>query len=195
MKAVIVLGSRIIIDAHTGQYVPGKTLLERLETAYQFLADNGDDKTIIIVSGGVLPNKCISEATIMKSFLVKLGISSNRIFEENRSHNTIENCIFSFELMDELIRKRVSFQELHPNYLCNYYGSCRYGEIPPITEAVVISSDFHIPRVKVIFNHFNRNRIRLMFLGSISRSEEAQTYIQKEKAINPYKCISIYEGR
>lgn len=110
--AVIVLGAGL-----NGE-TPSKSLLFRLETAYDYAQKN--PQAVIVVSGGQGEKESIPESTAMKRYLVQKGIDEERIIEENQSTNTEENLIFSKEILD--------------NTFENSY------------RVAIISNDFHILR-------------------------------------------------
>lgn len=68
-------------------------LQRRLNTALNYLTENEDIK--VIVSGGKGYDEPISEAECMYDWLVSHGISSQRIYIEDKSTNTQENIAFS----------------------------------------------------------------------------------------------------
>ncbi len=93
LDAVIVLGAQV---RSTG---PSIVLKCRLDKAYTYLTENPD--TLCICSGGQGSNEHAPEAIVMKEYLVDKGISEDRILIEDKSRNTIENILFSYELLDE----------------------------------------------------------------------------------------------
>lgn len=92
-KAVIVLGAAIYEDTIS------EVLTERLDTAYTYAQKYPEIP--IIVSGGTLRNQTRSEAQAMQDYLVKKGISPNRIWKEEKSTSTQENFRFSKQLLEE----------------------------------------------------------------------------------------------
>ena len=90
---VIVLGAQMRADG------PSTVLKYRLDKAIEYLNENPN--TICIVSGGQGPNEPYPEAEGMHKYLVENGIDAERILIENKSNSTVENIIFSKELMKE----------------------------------------------------------------------------------------------
>lgn len=90
---VIVLGAQMRADG------PSTVLKYRLDKAIEYLNENPD--TICIVSGGQGPNEPYPEAEGMYEYLVENGMDKNRVIIENKSNSTVENIIFSKELMKE----------------------------------------------------------------------------------------------
>lgn len=88
---VVLLGCKI-----NGQR-PSLSLAGRLDAACEFLKENKETK--VIVSGGQGWDEDISEAYVMKKYLVESGIDEERIFMEEKSVNTDENIKFSGEII------------------------------------------------------------------------------------------------
>lgn len=96
MKIAITLGNRINDDGTLT-----KQMVKRLELTYQLYMEKGFDK--VIVSGGIanpIPN--VSEAEMMKKYLVNKNMPSEIIYEENKSNSTYENALFSVPMALEL---------------------------------------------------------------------------------------------
>lgn len=91
MDYLIALGAQIRGSRIT------KSLYKRLRAAEAYLKDNPE--TLVIVSGGQGPGEDISEAQAMKKFLLENNIDEKRILVEDRSTNTLENILFSKELI------------------------------------------------------------------------------------------------
>ncbi|MCX8129818.1 MAG: YdcF family protein [Clostridia bacterium] len=106
----------IVLGCHIYKKSPSLSLEYRLKKALD-LYKSGYASSII-VSGGQGDNEIVSEASVMKSWLVNNGVSSNAIIEENKSSSTYENIRFSKEYMD-----KSSFKS-----------------------AIIVSNDFHIFR-------------------------------------------------
>lgn len=179
MKAIVVLGSEIVRDSLTGNYNLTQMLKMRLDQCYEVFIQNYDDQTIVVVSGGSPHGESASEAELMKMYLINKGIPSCKIFEENKSNNTIENCQYTYNLLKTLYRMRITFQELNPNY--KYNDNNRQGEIPPFKEVYIITSDFHVPRSMVIFERYNFNNLILNFVAAPTPKNISQRYLDNEK--------------
>jgi len=125
MSILIVLGGPINNDLS-----PGVWLTSRLEKTIEF--NNSINPTYIIVTGGDTRKLGKSEADIMKEYLVKKGISSNKIYCERNSINTIENGEFTYEMV-------------------NYMNEN--------TQIYVLTSEFHLKRAEMIFKYYFKNFI------------------------------------
>ena len=119
----------------------------RLQLAY--LIHTETDKPIYCLGGGsyhIEPilnkkNYVIHESTACAEYLIQLGVNSSKIYKEWSSYDTIANAFFGFT-----------------NFI-----------IPlKLKNIIVITSDFHLPRTKVIFlwikKIFNSN-INIHFLS------------------------------
>ena len=73
------------------------TLIQRLDTAYDYLAEHKD--AVCIVSGGQGPREPIPEAAAMKDYLVSRGLDASRIVTESSSHDTKQNMLYSANIM------------------------------------------------------------------------------------------------
>lgn len=74
-----------------------RALKYRLDAAQNYLQESPD--TLVIVSGGQGPGEDISEAEAMKRYLIKQGISADRIVKEDQSTSTVENIQYSKKLL------------------------------------------------------------------------------------------------
>ena len=107
-------------------------LINRLDLAAKLHQKN--NYQYILVSGGRAQQKSkYSEAHLMKKYLVeKYNIDNNIIIKENHSRDTIQNAKKSLRIVKKLNQKDIT----------------------------IVSSKFHLPRVKAIFNHFFDNKIK-----------------------------------
>ncbi len=90
---LVVLGCLVVDDQ------PSTVLSDRIRTAYEYLVEHPDSPCI--VSGGMGDDELISEAECMYRELVRMGISPDRIYKEDRSTSTRENLLFSKEIMEK----------------------------------------------------------------------------------------------
>lgn len=89
----------IVLGAQIKEKGPSAALKFRLDEAYDYLVEN--ENTICIVSGGQGANEPCTEAQGMYEYLVKKGISPERILLEDKSTDTSENIAFSMNLLDK----------------------------------------------------------------------------------------------
>lgn len=111
----------VILGCKVNGEEPSLMLKRRLDTAVKYLNENKE--IYCIVSGGQGPNEGISEAHSMFNYLVKNGIDENRIFIEDKSHDTEQNIKFSKDILNQ-----------------NGLGN----------EIIIITDGFHILRAKTI---------------------------------------------
>ena len=88
---IIVLGAGIIEDKVT------PLLQARLDKAIKIKKKNLD--AVFIVSGGQGPDEIVSEAEAMRKYLLSQGVSNKDIIMEEKSTNTKENLIYSYDIM------------------------------------------------------------------------------------------------
>lgn len=100
-------------------------LVGRLETALESAKKYPNAYVLCTGGGTASAAPGITEADVMAQWLMKHGIAEERIIVENRSLTTSQNAIFSCQIL----RK----------------------DYPEITQAAIISSDYHIPWGKVLF--------------------------------------------
>lgn len=91
MDYLIVLGAQIRGSRITN------SLYKRLKASEIYLKENPE--TLVIVSGGQGPGEDITEAEAMKNYLLENGIAEERILVEDKSTNTVENILYSKELI------------------------------------------------------------------------------------------------
>lgn len=180
MKLLLVLGCQIVYCPSLRRYYPGRILQKRLDRAIEAYLQLSD--CIVVVSGGSRPTRNVTEAEVMKQYLVERGVPHYKIFEERYSRNTVENCLASFELIQQM-KGRLTYQEVSSaNPLCNYYGSTREGFIYQFDPIIVISSDFHMPRVQKIFHRYNRDQ-QLLFVASETPFDLLPSCLEKERML------------
>ncbi len=89
---LIVLGAGIHGEAVT------YPLMHRLDKAADYAGKNPN--AIIVVSGGQGPQESITEALAMERYLIKKGVSGDRIIKEERATSTFENFSYAKDMLD-----------------------------------------------------------------------------------------------
>ena len=79
---------------------PSPMLQKRLDKAYELLEQYPDIP--VVVTGGQGDDEVISEGKAMKMYLLKRGISEDRIIVEDKSTSTYENIRNAFEITDSM---------------------------------------------------------------------------------------------
>jgi len=97
IDTVIVLGAKV-----NGTKV-SNTLKLRLDKVIEYYNKHRDIN--IIVSGGKGNNADITEALAMKNYLVSKGVNPSNIIKENKATTTLENIIYSKEILDDINNK------------------------------------------------------------------------------------------
>lgn len=109
LEGIVLAGSRthiegepkvmIILGCQVKPWGPSELLLDRLDTALEYLV--GRDDVRVIVSGGQGKDEPTTEAAAMRDYLAKNGIDESRIWMEDKSHNTHQNLVYSLALLQE----------------------------------------------------------------------------------------------
>lgn len=89
----------IVFGCKTFGYTPSFALQKRLDKAYDLLEANPDAKAVL--SGGKGDDETVSEAESMRAYLVKKGISEDRLITEDKSTSTITNIRYSMEIIQK----------------------------------------------------------------------------------------------
>lgn len=88
----------IVLGAGVNGTTPSLSLRERIDAAYTYL--NAHPDTICVVSGGQGNGEDITEAQCMLRELTKLGIPENRIWMEENATSTLENIVYSLDIIE-----------------------------------------------------------------------------------------------
>lgn len=90
---VIVLGSKV------NRTAPSADLMVRIETAAGYLRAHPNANCV--VSGGQGRGESVTEASVMKEYLVRMGVEGSRIAAEETSVSTQENFSHSLQILEE----------------------------------------------------------------------------------------------
>ena len=115
LEAVVVLGAETI-----GPGIPGPALRRRLAHGVRVMSER--NAKFLVVTGGIV-GPPPSEAIVMQTLALDLGVSADRIILEDRAANTFENAVFVGSIIHERNWRQV----------------------------VVVTDSFHLPRALVIF--------------------------------------------
>lgn len=102
-----------------------QTLQKRLDAAVEYYEKNSD--VYIVVTGGLTRQKDTTEAEAMKEYLTAKGIPENIIIKEDKSQSTLENYLFSKEILD---KNKIEYESI-----------------------VFITNSFHVYRAKTYANY------------------------------------------
>lgn len=117
-QIMIVLGCQVKDEG------PSLLLQDRLDTALDYLREHPD--MTVVVSGGQGRDEPMSEAQAMANYLMENGFPEEQILQEDRSHNTVQNLMYSRTLLCEL-----------------GYDTTQ--------DVVVVSNGFHLTRVRMLW--------------------------------------------
>ena len=111
----------IILGSGLEDNKPNKQMIDRLNRAIEYL--NSYDCNAIIVTGGLTHNNTISEAEVMKNYLLEKGILK-KIIVEDKATNTIENIHNSsmyFQRRDRLVLVSNDYHILRSKMICRMF--------------------------------------------------------------------------
>lgn len=100
VKSIENVNTMIILGAKVNEYGISKTLKRRLDKAIEYYNTNKNINNII-VSGGQGSDEVVTEALAMKNYLVKNGVSKDKIIMEDKATTTLENIIFSKKIITD----------------------------------------------------------------------------------------------
>lgn len=89
----------VVLGAGVRGTVPSMSLQERIDAAYDYLTVNPNSTAVL--SGGQGKGEEITEAACMYRELTQMGIDGSRLLLEEASTSTIENLIFSLDVIEE----------------------------------------------------------------------------------------------
>lgn len=113
----------VVFGCKVEPHGPSLSLLDRLDTAMDYLEDHPEMK--VVVAGGQGADEPIPEAQAMHNYLTEKGIEGDRIYMEADSNSTWENI-------------------LHTKTLLEAEGVT--GE-----DFLLVSNDFHLSRIKLLW--------------------------------------------
>jgi len=89
----------VILGAKVNGYNPSVQLKNRLDAGLLYFEKN--NKITFIVTGGQGADEVISEASVMKSYLMEHGVPEGQIITEDKSTSTFENFKFALEKIEK----------------------------------------------------------------------------------------------
>lgn len=130
----------IVLGAKVNGTRPSRVLRQRLDTAIEYAEQNSGSE--IIVTGGKGTDEDISEAEAMKNYLVKKGISGDRIITENKAADTGENLEFSKDIIGDTDKSIVivtsDFHMYRAVKIAEQTGFTRISGLPARTDAGLV---------------------------------------------------------
>lgn len=133
----------MILGAGLWGETPSLILLERLDTARQYINKYPDIK--IILSGGKGPGETITEADAMEKYLVRKGANKENIIKEENSTDTMENFKFTKQILSsinpktniKLVIVTNGFHEYRSKLLAKRNGFIPYGYPAPTYKLLI----------------------------------------------------------
>ncbi|MGM0438942.1 MAG: YdcF family protein [Patescibacteria group bacterium] len=131
---------------------------KRLDKAINVSKERGVDRFLVCGRWSFLftdsETPSTTEARLMKKYLINQGVNENNIFLEEKSMDTISNA---------------------------YYAKTEYFLPEKEKGAIVISSNYHIPRVKYIFEKTFGEEYSLEFIGI--ETDNSQKLLKRQERL------------
>lgn len=156
MNTMIVLGAKVNKDGVS------KTLKQRLDKAMEYY--NQNKHINIIVSGGQGKDEVMTEASAMKNYLVENGVDEDNIILENKATTTLENIMFSKDIMEDLNLEN---------------------------KALIVTSDYHLFRGRFIASILGIDNEGLCSISSLSSRIYYMIREYSTSIIDFYRSIKI----
>lgn len=151
-QVMVILGCQVMADGD-----PSVLLQDRLDTALDYLEEHPD--LTVVVSGGQGSNEPVSEARCIADVLIQGGVAEEQIRLEDQSSNTMENLVFSREL---LAREGIEVEE---------------------TDVLVVSNGFHLTRARMLAGRFGYGEISTLAAPSSHLPSRLYMYIREPLAL------------
>ena len=130
----------------------------------------------------------------MANWLIQHGIPSYRVFQENQSRNTIENCLYSYSLITKFIKRGGYIQDDNQpqNVEWENLGETNFHQTNTGSVYInLVTNDWHMPRASSIFSFFiyrpmkynHLTKFYLSFCSSTDRTEDYDQCVVNEKLI------------
>lgn len=162
MKILIILGYKLLKEG-----TMSAVLKNRLDKAAALYKLYNYDK-IIVTGGNVEKSIVLTESYMMKKYLTSnYKINPKIIIEERISTDTNENAIETCKIISSIKSK-------NNNY---------------IESVTILSSEFHIERVKLVFIHYFQKKFNLLFESSENGLSDND---RMETCINEKRCIQVF---
>lgn len=135
-----------------------------------FIEIYNDGKPVLVIcSGGNSGSRKKSESYLMKCGLMLKGVPESLILEEPYSLNTIENILFSRQLISTLMKGELTLHDLRPDLAELHGPSLEPTNNKPLTldRIAIVSSEYHLARVSEILKYFPIETNSVSYHGSI----------------------------
>lgn len=143
----------IVLGCKVNGTTPSLMLRQRIDTAAAYL--NACPDAIAIVSGGQGNGENITEAACMYDHLTAVGIARERILLEDRSTSTMENLLFSMELMESDASVAIVSNEFHLYRAGQMAQSLGLDPalIPASTEYPILTASYYLREILAVWKY------------------------------------------
>lgn len=146
----------IVLGASLNGTRPSSALSARLSTAANYLKNNPG--VIVVVSGGQGEDEIVTEASVMKQYLIDSKIPESIIIQEDKSRNTAQNFAFSKILLDEHFKGK----DYKIAFVTNDFHCFRSGLIAKKVGFDAKGITFESPRT-MFFNYYLREYLSIIY--------------------------------
>lgn len=149
----------IVLGAAVWGERPSPSLRERLDCALQAYRDGY--VRYLLVTGGTGEGKTLSEAEVMRAYLIEQDVPEEAILLEEKATSTYENLLFSQEVMDEYDLETALLIS-HDFHLARALYIAEDLEIPasPLgTKSQVLSTTYYKAREVLALAHWQFTRL------------------------------------
>lgn len=159
---LMILGSVIL-----GEDIPSSQLIERMERAAQYLNSHPHAKAVCC-GGCFRKEQKVSEAEIIKRYLMHNGIPEERILLEDKSKTTYENFEFALKIIAQDCRKSAEK-----------------------TKIAYLTSDYHIFRSGIIAKQSGVKDV--LRVSASSENQKLQRYLREYFVSYDLACRSLFK--
>ncbi len=188
MATVVVLGCGFSVVRGVGS--PSPMMKGRLDRALALYRTLSSSRSVTLLLSG-RGRQCVSEAEVMAEYLLERDVPATDILKEDRSMNTIENCLESSLLIYETFFAPERWRE--QGHAESEDGEREKVKRVPV-ELHIVTSCFHIARTRTIFEHFRLGELfRVTFVEAETPAEEKKEREDREKRNNTSKRLRTYD--
>lgn len=149
----------IVLGHKLSNNMPNEVLKYRLRAALKYSDNNPNTK--LILSGGITKNNTVSEASVMKEYLIKNGLEADRIILEDKSMDTIENirnCKKYIERNSKIVLLSSNYHIVRSKMICKLVGLNVKG-IGAYTPIVILLKHLIIEEIFIFIHYFRIKKL------------------------------------
>lgn len=146
----------VVLGCQVKPWGPSVLLQDRLDRALEYWKEHPE--TVVVVSGAQGPDEPSTEARAMADYLMEKGVPEENILLEEDSHNTIQNLMYSKQLLE--------------------------GQGYDISGGVaVVSNGFHLTRIRMLAGRAGYENVSTLAAPSSHLPSRLKMYIREPIAV------------